>query len=594
MKRYVFYSCAALFAASLAASSASAQTPLIGAIANAATYSPPGIPNSSIPQGGFFVLFTASAGPAAGAAATGAFQTTLSGVSVSITAGSTTVPALLYFVSGGQINGVLPSNTPTGSATVTVTYNGATSTAFPFTVVSSSFGFFTSNASGSGPAISQSFPSYTLNSLTATAKPGDTLIFYGTGLGPAQNDQDETSSGGAGGNGVDLRSVDNLDFHMYLGGTEVTSSVLYAGRSAYVALDQIDLTIPAGTPSGCYVPVIIRIGSVVSNSASVAINANNQTCSDPYGLTATQISQAATGSLKVGSILLTRLALIGILPGTLPITEDDAAAHFYNFTGGNILTNPDFLALSSYGSCQITNCSSTYTCVPSASGLPVTGLNAGSALSVVPPSETSGSPATQVPTVSVPSVSTGYYDVKLGSNPLIVGSYPLLNFLQPGTFTVTGPGGADVQAFSASITVPGVPNSTPGAFTWTSPNFSTSSIAVSRSNNLTVNWSGAPSSGYMLISVGSATLIPNSSPANYNSTTITCLQPTSAGTATIPSWLMEALPASSTVSIGNGLSFPGAAVLMGIYNPVGTFTAPGLDVGLANTLITSGQNVNLQ
>jgi hypothetical protein len=97
----------------------------------------------------------------------------------------------------------------------------------------------------------------------------------------------------------------------------------------------------------------------------------------------------------------------------------------------------------------------------------------------------------------------------------------------------------------------------------------------------------------MLISVGSSYEIPGSSPANYNSATITCLQPASAGTFTIPSWLLEALPPSASVSVG-GLNLPGAAVLLGLYNPIGTFTASGLDVGLANSILTSGQDVNLQ
>jgi len=585
MKTSVLYCCAALSVATFAASSASAQTPTIGAIVHAATYSPPGIPNSAIPEGGFFAIFGTNMGPAAGAFNSGAFQTTLSGVSLTLTAGGNAVTPgpLLYFVSGGQINGVLPSATPVGPATMTVTYTGGTSTAFAFTVVQSNFGFFTLNASGTGPAIVQDYTNNSsLNSLTATAKPGDTLIIYGTGLGPAVGDVDETSTGLAGGVGTDLRTADNLDFHLYLAGTEYPTDVLYAGRSTNVAEDQINFTLPSNAPTGCFIPLIIRIGSVVSNSASIAINANGTTCSDPYGLTSAQINQAATGTLNVGSILLTRLALNLGLP--IPETEDDAEAHFYKFTGGTVLTNPDLLSLSSYGSCEIATCSNTYTCVPSAAGLPLPGLDAGSSLSV------SGNGA---PTTSIPSAGSGFYDVKLGSSPLKIGTYPMLNFLAPGTYTVSGTGGADVQAFSASITVPGIPNVTSTAFTWSSPQFSVSSATASRANPIQVNWQNAGSTGYMLISVGSSYEIPGSNPANYNSATITCLQPASAGTYTIPSWLLEALPASASVSVG-GLNLPGAAVLLGLYNPVGTFTAPGLDVGLANSILTSGQDVALQ
>lgn len=588
MKKFVLSSCAVLATASFAASSASAQTPSIAAIVHAATYSPAGIPNSPIPEGGFFALFGTNMGPAAAVGNSGAFPTSLGGVSLTVTAGGSTYQPLLNFVYAGQINAVLPSNTPVGSATITVTYNGATSAAFAFTVVKSNFGFF---AFGSGPAITQDFSNaYSLNSLTATAKPGDTLILYGSGLGPAVGNVDQTTAGGAGGFGTDLRSADNLDFHLYLGGTEYTSGVLYAGRSSNVAEDQINFTIPTTAPTGCFVPLMVRIGSIVSNSATVAINANGTTCSDPYGLTAAQINQAATGTLHVGSILLTRLALNLGLP--VAETEDDAEAHFYNFSGGNILTNPDFLSLSSYGSCAIATCSNTYTCVPSESGIGVPGLDAGSKLTVTPPSSESG-----IPAASVPEASTGYYYAKLGSSPLQLGTapnqYPLLNFLQPGTFTVVGTGGNDIGGFSTSITVPGIPNISSGTFTWSSPQLTGTPTTASRSTPMTINWSGAGSSGYMLISVGSSYQIPGSNPANYNSATITCLQPASAGTYTVPSWLLEALPPSASVSVG-GLQLPGAAVLLGLYNPVGTFTASGLDVGLANSILTSGQNVVLQ
>ena len=110
--------------------------------------------------------------------------TTLGGSSVSVTVGSTTVPAFLYFASAGQINAVLPSTTPTGTGTITVTYNNQTSATAPITVVASSFGAFSVNEAGSGPGIITD-ANYVVNSLTHTAKPGQALILWGTGLGAA-------------------------------------------------------------------------------------------------------------------------------------------------------------------------------------------------------------------------------------------------------------------------------------------------------------------------------------------------------------------------------------------------------------------------
>ena len=87
----------------------------------------------------------------------GPLPTAIMGASVSVTVGGTTVAAYPQFVSSGQINAVLPSNTPTGSGTLTVTYNGTPSNAFNITVAPSSFGTFAWDEEGTGPGIFTNF-----------------------------------------------------------------------------------------------------------------------------------------------------------------------------------------------------------------------------------------------------------------------------------------------------------------------------------------------------------------------------------------------------------------------------------------------------
>jgi hypothetical protein len=269
-----------------------------------------------------------------------------------------------------------------------------------------------------------------------------------------------------------------------------------------------------------------------------------------------------------------------------PITEDDAEAHFYGLAKGyysSPLYNPDFIALSSFGSCQISTCVNTYTCVPSQTGLPAPALDAGSSLSV------SGSGVGPTP---VPKQSGGNYSAQLGSWPLPVGTYPTSDYLQPGNFTFSGTGGSAVGAFSASISVPAPmtlqATDSAGNTLTTSSGAAASGAVLNRANNLTVSWP-ATSSPYVLVSVSSAVSTQTANAAPYNSATITCLQPSSAGSVTIPSWLLEALPVSSTVNIDE-LTQPSGAILVGPFNLTNTFTASGIDVGLANSIVTSGAN----
>src|SRR5215472_457942 len=95
--------------------------PAITSVANAAsniTF------NSPVAQGTVFVIKGSGLGPASISVASAPFQsTTLNGTSVTVAVGSTTINALMYYTSDAQVAALLPSNTPTGAGTFTVTYN---------------------------------------------------------------------------------------------------------------------------------------------------------------------------------------------------------------------------------------------------------------------------------------------------------------------------------------------------------------------------------------------------------------------------------------------------------------------------------------
>ncbi len=89
----------------------------------------------------------------------------------------------LLAVGARRLLAILPSTTPAGTGTLTVTYNSRTSAAFNLRVALSAFGFFTLNGAGYGPILvvgTDLEPS----TLFKPLRPGSIAIAIGTGLGP--------------------------------------------------------------------------------------------------------------------------------------------------------------------------------------------------------------------------------------------------------------------------------------------------------------------------------------------------------------------------------------------------------------------------
>ena len=78
-----------------------------------------------------------------------------------------------------------------------------------------------------------------------------------------------------------------------------------------------------------------------------------------------------------------------------------------------------------------------------------------------------------------------------------------------------------------------------------------------------------------------------------NSASITCLQKASVGTFTIPSWVLQALPASSLVTFGPLTGEQGGAVVGGIFNVSNTFVS-NAQVSLANSIVLSATNTTVE
>src|ERR1019366_3225751 len=169
-------------------------TPTITAVQDAASNTP------NIAQGSIFVVKGTNLAPAPTISFAPPRPTVSSGVKITFTpvAGGTGTDAYLVYLynqSGATpLAGILPSTVAPGNYNVTVT-NGTVSAPFFAQVVASKIALFTQDQSGTGLAIVQNYISASqvdLNRLTtgvvngstiSPAKPGQTLIAWGTGLG---------------------------------------------------------------------------------------------------------------------------------------------------------------------------------------------------------------------------------------------------------------------------------------------------------------------------------------------------------------------------------------------------------------------------
>ena len=250
--------------AGLFAGCALGQTPNVTQLANIYSWTPAGLPNYGTARGSIFAVFGTNLSSTTVPLQSGPLQTTLSSVTLNVTVGGITKQPLLYYLSPTQINAVLPSSTPVGTGTLTVTNGGGTSPGFPIKVVESAFGLLTFNY-GSGPlaGFNASNDGAYLGFLAA-ANPGDVLELWGTGLGPVADD--------AVGGPVSDPAV------VFIGGVAVTPHI--SGPFVVHGLDQINVQVPAGL-SGCYVSVVVQTGNFVSNFGTLPVAGSGRTCTDP-------------------------------------------------------------------------------------------------------------------------------------------------------------------------------------------------------------------------------------------------------------------------------------------------------------------------
>jgi hypothetical protein len=415
---------------------------------------------------------------------------------------------------------VLPSNTPTGTAQLTVTYNNQTSAPFSFQVVQT--------APGIAPyALNPA--TYGYYSYSNSIPPGTTVILYGSGLG-ADPATDTTYVGSA-------FSINSLA-HIYVGG--VDAPIQYQGSFLYPGLNQINVTIPSNAPTGCNVSLVgVTAAGLPTNFITLPIGTG--ACTDP----AIGVSASQTAGLAGQSTVNT--GLVGLYHATQPATSgsgttvsDLAIGSFQSYTGSSYTGSGSQVSL---GGCIV---SQSIASTGGSTGT-TTGLDAGTITATSPNGPTAN-------LAGIPGGPAGSYYAQLPTGFITAAG---------GNFGFKGTGGANVGAFSTTVTLP-----TP-LLTWTNQS---AAATVTRSAGLPVTWSGGS------VSTTSYVTITGTSSSSSVTGSFTCLAPTSAGQFTVPGYVLGALPAGTgSVTVGNETGYT-------------TFTATGLNLGLAVGIVSYQAN----
>jgi uncharacterized protein (TIGR03437 family) len=464
--------------------------------------------------------------------------TVSSGVKVTFTplsgggAGTDAYLVYLYNQSGvNQIACILPSTVAVGNYNVTATNGTAVSVPFAAQVVANKVALFTQDNTGTGLAVVQNYISAAevdLNRLTtgsvsgvtiSPAKPGQTLIAWGTGLGGYAAGDNTTSPV------FDFSKT--MAIQAVVGGVSIP--VLYAGRAGYPGEDQINFTLPANIQTGCAVTLQISVNGVLSapTTISIAPDAGSSACVIP-GYTLAQLQKLDQGgTITTGGFTIVQFTITEPSPiGT--VKEDVIGGGFSQFTAFQLSSVAQGnVSVIQSGSCQVIQATVSGTSTSTGS---VTDLDAGK----VTISGPSGSGLTNQ---ALTETSNTYSLFGTESGKIIPGQ---VSFTLPaGSYTLAGAGGNDVGSFSTSIALGSAITVTGGL-----------PSTLVRSTPLTINWTGGNAPD-MLEIVGSSSTSTGTG-ANQVTTTseFICITTAGSGTFTVPASILTQLPATTGTNTG--------------------------------------------
>jgi uncharacterized protein (TIGR03437 family) len=494
--------------------------PTIASVTDGASYT------ANVAQGSFFTVWGSNLAPSSSGLTNFPRPTSVSGIKVTFTpvAGGTGTDTYLIYIGTGQINALLPSTVPTGNYNVTVT-NGTVSAPVLTQVVASKPGLFTQDQSGTGLAVVFNYISQSESdvdrlttgnyngSLSSPAKPGQTLVAWGTGIGPYQAG-DNTA-------GISHDFSTSEPIAAIVGGVSIP--VVFAGLNGYAGEDQINFTLPANVPTGCAVSLQISVNGVLSAPTSIAIatSASDTACVQP-GYTTQQLqSLDQGGTINSGGFSLSQTTETVPSLGTYIVADIDGS--FSQITGFQLAAaGTSTVSVTTSGSCIVYHVTATSTAVATGH---VTEFDAGT-VTLTGPAGTNLNSQKLLETSNVYSYSIG--------SPGQTSSSSLL----PGTYTVNGAGGTDVGPFNTSITI--------GSPLTLNPALPTT---VTESAGLTLNWTGGNSSDVVEIIGASGTYTGTGNSRIINLTEFVCSTTAGQKTFTVPASILTQLPTITAAQV---------------------------------------------
>jgi uncharacterized protein (TIGR03437 family) len=465
--------------------------------------------------------------------------TSSNGVKITFTpaaGGAGTDAYIVYLYSQGgatQLSGILPSTVAVGNYNVTVT-NGTVSASFATTVTASKPGLITQDGSGTGLAVVQNYISASqldINRLTtgsvggytiSPAKPGQTLIAWGTGIGPYTTGDNNAS------NAVYDFSTHGATVKAIVGG--VSLPVSWAGPAGYPGEDQINFALPSNIPTGCAVTFQVSVNGVLSNTTSIAIapDAGSSACVIP-GYTLQDLQKLDQGgTITRGSFSITQFTMT-VPQLSAPEKIDSIAGGFSQLTAFQLSSAVQGnVNVIQSGSCQVIQVTSSGTSTSTGSS---TYLDAG----VVTINGPSGS---SLSNLALTKTSNSYSLTNIEGLGVTIPGQTAFS-LPAGSYNLTGAGGNDVGSFNTSLTL-GSP------LTLSAP----LPTNVVRSSPLTLNWTGGIASDKVEI-VGAVSTSTGTGSTEVSTTTeFLCVTTAGAGTFTVPASILSQLPATTGTNVG--------------------------------------------
>lgn len=390
-----------------------------GGVVNAASRLPASLRGGALAPGARFTIPGVRLGPDIGVRGSESDPPVkLADVAVRIAQGDGVVDAGLLLVSATRIDAWMPLGAPLGDVQLTVTYQGRASEPYDLTLVRASVGFFSIETAPEALPAARRKPE---------SAPGDTVTLWGTGRG-------ETA----------------LD--LFVGGRPA-EEVRASGAACCKGVEQIALRVPADAPLGCFVPVQARTrDGRPSNVIPIAVHAPGQACRDEVDWFRESVEHAA----RAGFVALARVSMaIKLAPRVGSQFQFDYGIGSF---GRQESGQRQFPPLPPANTCTVfaarlnlrqimgqARAPAEWTSIPQKTP-GNRRLDAGAAISISGPAGKRALPRD--------ARQHDYYSAMVGGRAPFSREAPKPMYLSRGSYTVSAPGGGDIDAFSVKLDVP--------------------------------------------------------------------------------------------------------------------------------------------